>query len=77
MNICFQSVKCTIIELLFARPNPIPLENGLRWQNGELIRGKLLNRKLEKWTGEDRKLLFAVFNDWLPMDAALSVSTHQ
>jgi len=56
------------IDFLFAHPNPIPLANPLRWQDGELIWGKPLKRKLEKWFTEDRKLLFEVFSDWLPTD---------
>ncbi len=61
-------VKGGTVEFLFAHPNPIPLANGLRWENDELIWGKPLKRKLEKWFSEDRKLLFEVFNDWLPTD---------
>lgn len=63
-----QPLKGGTIEFLFAHPNPIPLANGLRWESGELIWGKPLKRKLEKWFSEDRKLLFEVFNDWLPTD---------
>jgi choline dehydrogenase-like flavoprotein len=61
-------VKGGTVEFLLAHPNPIPLANGLRWENDELIWGKPLKRKLEKWFSEDRKLLFEVFNDWLPTD---------
>jgi choline dehydrogenase-like flavoprotein len=61
-------LKGGTIEFLFAHPNPMPLANGLRWDSGELLWGKPLKRKLEKWFSEDRKLLFEVFNDWLPTD---------
>ena len=61
-------VKGGTIDFLFAHPNPIPLAKGLRWENGELLWGRPLKRKLEKWFSEDRKLIFEVFNDWLPND---------
>ncbi|MDJ0807829.1 MAG: GMC family oxidoreductase [Gammaproteobacteria bacterium] len=56
------------VDFLFSHPNPIPLANALRWEKDKLIWGKPLKRKLEKWFSEDRKLLFEVFNDWLPTD---------
>jgi choline dehydrogenase-like flavoprotein len=56
------------IDFLFTHPNPIPLANGLRWRDGELLWGKPLKRKLERWFTEDRKLLFEIFCDWLPND---------
>lgn len=56
------------IDFLFAHPNPVPLANGVRWRDGELLWGKPLKRKLESWFTEDRKLLFEIFCDWLPND---------
>ncbi len=57
------------IDFLFAHPNPMPLANGVRWSDeGELIWGLPLKRKLERWFTEDRKLLFEIFCDWLPND---------
>ncbi len=59
------------IDFLFAHPNPIPLANATRWRDGELIWGKPLKRKMERWFTEDRKLLFEIFCDWLPTDGGL------
>ncbi len=63
-----QPAKGGTIDFLFAHPNPIPLANTVRWHDGELLWGKPLKRKLERWFTEDRKLLFEIFCDWLPND---------
>ena len=63
-----QRAKGGTIDFLFAHPNPIPLANATRWRDGELLWGKPLKRKMERWFSEDRKLLFEVFCDWLPTD---------
>ena len=56
------------IDFLFAHPNPIPLASATRWRDGELLWGRPLKRKMERWFSEDRKLLFEIFCDWLPTD---------
>jgi choline dehydrogenase-like flavoprotein len=61
-----QRAKGGTIDFLFAHPNPIPLANATRWRDGELLWGKPLKRKMERWFSEDRKLLFETFCDWLP-----------
>ena len=61
-------VKGGTIDFLFDHPNPVPLAEQTKWKNGELLWGLPLKRKLERWFSEDRKLIFEVFNDWLPTD---------
>ena len=56
------------IDFLFQHPNPVPIAEQTKWDNGELLWGLPLKRKLERWFSEDRKLIFEVFNDWLPTD---------
>jgi len=61
-------IKGGTIDFLFAHPNAMPPALSARWQAGELLWGRALKRKLERWYSEDRKLIFEVFNDWLPTD---------
>jgi choline dehydrogenase-like flavoprotein len=56
------------IDFLFAHPNPLPLASTTRWRDDDLLWGKPLKRKMERWFKEDRKLMFEVFCDWLPTD---------
>ena len=63
-----QPAKGGTIDFLLAHPNPTPVASGVRWEDGDLLWGLPLKRKLEKWFSEDRKLIFEVFNDWLPTD---------
>ena len=56
------------IDFLFAHPNAISRANSTKRENGELLWGLPLKRKLERWFSEDRALRFEVFNDWLPTD---------
>lgn len=56
------------VELILAHPNIIPVASGLRWKDDELQWGLPLKRRMEQWFSEDRKLVFEVFNDWLPTD---------
>ncbi len=61
--------KGGIVEFLFAHPNPVSKANGVKWdQNGQLVWGLPLKRRLETWFRTDRTLRFEVFNDWLPND---------
>jgi hypothetical protein len=69
--------KGGIVEFLFAHPNAVGRANQTKWQDGKLLWGKPLKRKLERWFSEDRKLNFEVFNDWLPTDDCfVSLSTQ-
>ena len=56
------------IDLLFGHPNAVSRANSTKWENGELLWGAPLKRKLERWFSEDREIIFEVFNDWLPTD---------
>jgi len=56
------------IDFLFGHPNAVPRAEATKWQNGELLWGAPLKRKLERWFSEDREIIFEVFNDWLPTD---------
>jgi len=56
------------VDFLFAHPNPVVLADKSKWENGQLLWGLPLKRKLERWFSEDRELTFEVFNDWLPTD---------
>jgi len=56
------------VDFLLAHPNPVVMADKTKWENGELIWGPPLKRKLERWFSEDRELTFEVFNDWLPTD---------
>jgi len=61
--------KGGIIEFLFAHPNPVGKANAVKWdQQGKLVWGPRLKRRLETWFRTDRTLRFEVFNDWLPND---------
>ena len=61
--------KGGIVEFLFSHPNPVPKANEAKWdQDGRLIWGTRLKRRLETWFRTDRTLRFEVFNDWLPND---------
>lgn len=61
-------LKGGTIEFLLGHPNPVVKADGAKREDGNLIWGKPLKRKLERWFSEDRELGFEVFNDWLPTD---------
>ncbi len=57
------------IDFLFRHPNGIARANNQKWDdNGNLLWGKPLKRKLEAYFNEARYLRFEVFCDWLPTD---------
>ncbi len=57
------------IDFLFRHPNGIARANNQKWDdNGRLLWGKPLKRKLEAYFTEARYLRFEVFCDWLPTD---------
>nr|CRH04581.1 putative Gluconate 2-dehydrogenase (acceptor) [Candidatus Magnetococcus massalia] len=61
--------KGGMVEFLFAHPNPIRKAESLKWdEQGNLLWGLPLKRKLEAWFRTDRTLQFEVFADWLPTD---------
>ncbi|MDH3947816.1 MAG: GMC family oxidoreductase [Gammaproteobacteria bacterium] len=62
-------VKGGTIDFLFRHPNAIARANGQKWDdNGKLVWGKPLKRKLKAYFTEARYLQFEVFCDWLPTD---------
>ena len=61
--------KGGIIEFLFSHPNPVGKANAVKWdQQGKLVWGPRLKRRLENGFRTHRTLRFEVFNDWLPND---------
>ncbi len=57
------------IDFLFRHPNGIARANNQKWDdNGALLWGKPLKRKLEAYFTQARYLRFEVFCDWLPTD---------
>ncbi len=63
-----KNIKGGLVDFLFEHANPISKANKLRWQDGELIWGERLQKRIfDKFT-KTRQLNFEVFNDWLPND---------
>ncbi|MGB0723020.1 MAG: GMC family oxidoreductase [Gammaproteobacteria bacterium] len=60
--------KGGLIEFLLGHPNPTVRATSALREDGRLLWGRPLKRKLERWFSEDRRLDFEVFNDWLPTD---------
>jgi choline dehydrogenase-like flavoprotein len=57
------------IDFLFRHPNGISRANNQKWNdNGNLVWGKTLKRKVNRYFTEARYLRFEVFCDWLPTD---------
>ena len=62
-------IKGGTIDFLFRHPNAIARANKQKWDdNGKLLWGKPLKRKLKAYFTEARYLQFEVFCDWLPTD---------
>jgi len=62
-------IKGGTIDFLFRHPNAIARANKQKWDDdGKLVWGKPLKRKLEAYFTEARYLQFEVFCDWLPTD---------
>jgi choline dehydrogenase-like flavoprotein len=60
-------IKGGTIDFLFRHPNAIARANGQKWDdNGKLVWGQPLKRKLKAYFTEARYLQFEVFCDWLP-----------
>ncbi|MGB0712956.1 MAG: GMC family oxidoreductase [Gammaproteobacteria bacterium] len=60
--------KGGLVEFLLGHPNPTVRATSAMREDGRLLWGRPLKRKLEGWFGDDRRLDFEVFNDWLPTD---------
>ncbi len=61
-------VKGGTIEFLFRHPNPIGRANSQKWNDGALLWGMPLKRKIKSYFTEARYLRFETFCDWLPTD---------
>lgn len=61
-------VKGGMVEFLLNHPNPIAHAGGAQWGETGLVWGRALKRRLESGFRTDRRLVFEVFNDWLPVD---------
>ena len=62
-------LKGGTIDFLFRHPNAIARANSQKWDdNGKLVWGKPLKRKLKAYFTEARYLQFEIFCDWLPTD---------
>ena len=65
----FDQQKGGILELLFEHANPIRKANKEKWdQNGNLVWGEELYKKLFYTFNKQKKLSIEIFNDWLPND---------
>ncbi len=64
----FGKAKGGTIDFLWRHANGITRANRQKWEDGKLLYGLPLKRKLEKYFREARHLRFEVFNDWLPTD---------
>ena len=56
------------IDFLLRHANGISRANRQKWENGNLIWGSKLKKRLKSYFTEGRYLRFEVFNDWLPTD---------
>ena len=62
-------LKGGTIDFLFRHPNAIARANSQKWDdNGKLVWGKPLKRKMKAYFTEARYLQFEIFCDWLPTD---------
>ena len=60
-------IKGGTIDFLFQHPNPIVRANRLKWaDDGRLLWGSALKRRLKSAFTESRRFRFEVFCDWLP-----------
>ncbi len=64
----FGRAKGGTIDFLWRHANGITRANRQKWQNGQLLYGLPLKRKMERYFKQSRHLRFEVFNDWLPTD---------
>jgi len=61
--------KGGVIDFLFRHPNAISKANGEKWDDdGKLLWGQPLKKRLKSVFSETKYLRFEVFNDWLPTD---------
>ncbi len=57
------------IEFLYKHPNPVSIANAQKWDdNGKLIWGAALKRKIKSVFTEARYLRVEIFDDWTPVD---------
>ena len=64
-----KKAKGGLVEALFEHANPIRKANGQKWNNnGKLVWGEELYKKLDNKFNKTKRLDFEIFNDWLPND---------
>ena len=56
------------IDFLYRHPNPISRANAQKWDDGHLLWGEPLQRKLKSFFTESRYLRVEIFDDWTPVD---------
>jgi choline dehydrogenase-like flavoprotein len=61
-------VKGGTIDFLFKHPNAIGRANAQKWEDGKLVWGLPLKKKLKSYFTEARYLMFEIFCDWTPVD---------
>jgi len=61
-------VKGGLVEFDFQHPNPINRANKLKWEDGALLWGDALTKKLKAYFTGAKHLRFEIFCDWLPTD---------
>ncbi len=63
-----EKTKGGISEALFEHANPIVKANKQKWQNGKLLWGEPLQKKIYEKLNHKKQLNFEIFNDWIPHD---------
>jgi choline dehydrogenase-like flavoprotein len=61
-------LKGGTIDFLFKHPNAIGRANSQKWEDGKLVWGVPLKKKLKSYFTEARYLMFEIFCDWTPVD---------
>ena len=61
-------LKGGTIDFLLRHPNALPEAKSEKWDNGGLVWGESLQRRLKSAFSGRQTLNFEVFNDWLPTD---------
>ncbi len=62
------TMKGGVIDFLFEHTNPISRASKQRWEDGKLLWGEALQKKIFRKFTQTKQLNFEIFNDWLPTD---------